>query len=307
MATYSGTDEFEGATFVKTSFKGARVRFSDFSGVTMRSVDVGGLDLDSHDLFFGSLVVNGVDVVPLVDAELNRQFPGRELQKAQTPDGLREGWVAVRSAWRETVEGTAPDLADAHVEDEWSLAQTLRHLILATDAWLRGAILRIPSPSTRSARYSPVPSRWASTHRSSARICRRTTRSWRCAPIDSGPTSWLRPHRSCWHRSARTRGAATGVPASVTVCASSSRRSGHTCATSVGISRSCGDRTRSPAEVIPSTSEDGCNHPSPGASAVVPRFVASPAPRAHARRFPGAHCSSRLGWESRWFAVLETA
>ncbi|MEZ5096565.1 MAG: hypothetical protein R2731_10860 [Nocardioides sp.] len=185
MATYSGTDEFEGATFVKTSFKGARVRFSDFSGVTMRSVDVGGLDLDSHDLFFGSLVVNGVDVVPLVDAELNRQFPGRELQKAQTPDGLREGWVAVRSAWRETVEGTAPDLADAHVEDEWSLAQTLRHLILATDAWLRGAILRIPSPSTRSARYSPVPSRWASTHRSSARICRRTTRSWRCAPIDS--------------------------------------------------------------------------------------------------------------------------
>jgi hypothetical protein len=43
----------------------------------MRSVDVGGLDIDSHDLFFGSLIVNGVDVVPFVDAELNRQFPGR--------------------------------------------------------------------------------------------------------------------------------------------------------------------------------------------------------------------------------------
>ena len=49
----------------------------------MRSVDAGGLDIDSHDLFFGSLFVNGVDVVPLVDAELNRQFPGRELQKTQ--------------------------------------------------------------------------------------------------------------------------------------------------------------------------------------------------------------------------------
>jgi hypothetical protein len=61
----------------------------------MRSVDVDGLDIDSHDLFFGSLFVNGVDVVPLVDAELNRQFPGRELQKAQTPEGLREAWVAV--------------------------------------------------------------------------------------------------------------------------------------------------------------------------------------------------------------------
>jgi hypothetical protein len=146
MTTYSGTDEFEGATFVRASFKGARLRFSDVSGVTMRSVDVDGLDIDSHDLFFGSLVVNGVDVVPLVDAELNRQFPGRELQKAQSPEGLREGWVAAQAAWQETVADTPPELVDAHVEDEWSLAQTLRHLVLATDAWLRGAILRTEQP-----------------------------------------------------------------------------------------------------------------------------------------------------------------
>jgi hypothetical protein len=144
--TYAGTKEFEGATFLKASFKGAMLRFSDVSGVVMRSVDVDGLDIDSHDLFFGSLFVNGVDVVPLVDAELNRQFPGRELQKAQTPEGLREAWVAVQSAWRQTVDGTPPDPADAHVEDEWSLAQTLRHLILATDAWLSGGILRVEQP-----------------------------------------------------------------------------------------------------------------------------------------------------------------
>lgn len=146
MTTYSDTNEFEGATFQHASFKGATLRYSDVSGVTMRSVDVGGLDIDSHDLFFGSLYVNGVDVVPLVDAELNRQFPGRELQKAQTPAGLREAWVAVQSAWRTTVADTPPELVDAHVEDEWSLAQTLRHLVLATDAWLRGGILRIEQP-----------------------------------------------------------------------------------------------------------------------------------------------------------------
>jgi hypothetical protein len=108
MTSCSGTNEFEGATFVRASFKGATLRFSDVSGVTMRSVDVDGLDIDSHDLFFGSLLVNGVDVVPLVDAELNRQFPGRELQKAQTPEGLREGWVAVQSPWQATVAGTPP-------------------------------------------------------------------------------------------------------------------------------------------------------------------------------------------------------
>lgn len=145
MATYSGK-EFEGATFLRASLKGATVRFSDVSGVTMRGVDVDGLDIDSHDLFLGSLVVNGVDVVPLVDAELNRLFPGRELQTSRTPQGLRDGWVAVQAAWAVTVADTPPDLVDAHVEDEWSLAQTLRHLVLATDTWLRGAIWQVEQP-----------------------------------------------------------------------------------------------------------------------------------------------------------------
>ena len=146
MTVYTGTKEFEGATFVGTSFRGAVLKSCDVSGVTMRSVDVGGLDIDSHDLFFGSLIVNGVDVVPFVDAELNRQFPGRDLQKAQTPGGLRDGWVAVQAAWATTVANTPPELVDQHVKDEWSLAQTLRHLVLATDAWLRGGIMRIEQP-----------------------------------------------------------------------------------------------------------------------------------------------------------------
>jgi len=146
MTTPAAPQDFEGATFTRTSFKGATIRFSDVSGVTMRGVDVDGLDIDSHDLFTGSLLVNGVDVVPLVDAELDRRFPGRELQRAQTPEGLREGWVAVQAAWADTVASTPPELVDAHVEDEWSLAQTLRHLVLATDTWLRGAILRVAQP-----------------------------------------------------------------------------------------------------------------------------------------------------------------
>jgi hypothetical protein len=146
MTTDSDPQDFEGATFFKTSFKGATMRACDLSGVTMRSVDVDGLDIDGHDLLFGSLLVNGVDVVPLVDAELNRRFPGRELQHAQTPEGLRDGWVAVRAAWATTVADTPPEKVDAHVDDEWSLAQTLRHLVLATDAWLRGGIMGIEQP-----------------------------------------------------------------------------------------------------------------------------------------------------------------
>lgn len=142
----SEDETFEGRHFHGTSFRGATFRGVDLSGVVMRSVDVGGLDLDSHDLAFGSLVVNGVDVVPLVEAELDRRFPGRALRSAQDPEGLREGWVAVQAAWAETVASTPADLRDAHVPDEWSLTQTLRHLVLATDCWLRGGILRVEQP-----------------------------------------------------------------------------------------------------------------------------------------------------------------
>lgn len=146
MASYEGTDEFAGATFVQTSFKGATIRFSDFSGVTLRETEVGGMEIDSHDLFFGSLIVNGVDVVPLVDAELNRQFPGRELQKAETPEGLREAWVAVQAAWAQTVASTPAEHRDEQVGGEWSLVQTLRHLVLATDAWLGAGVRREEQP-----------------------------------------------------------------------------------------------------------------------------------------------------------------
>lgn len=139
-------ESFDGVTFFRSSFQGATFRGSDMSGVRMRSVDVDGLDIDSHDLSFGRLLVNGVDVVPLVETELNRLFPGRELATAQTPEGLREAWVAVQAAWAETVAATPAALVDTRVDGEWSLAQTLRHLILATDAWLGGAIERQEQP-----------------------------------------------------------------------------------------------------------------------------------------------------------------
>ena len=140
MTTYRDTQEFVGATFVDASFRGATMREADLRGLTVRSSLLDGLDLDSHDLSFGTLVVNGVDVVPLVEAELDRRFPGRALSRSTTPEGLREGWVAAQEAWRTTIEATPRERWDEHVEDEWSLAQTLRHLVLATDCWLRGAI-----------------------------------------------------------------------------------------------------------------------------------------------------------------------
>jgi hypothetical protein len=151
MATFSGSDDLEGAEFVDADLRGARFRRADLSGVVMRAVDVRAADIDAPWLFRGEsfLRVNGVDVIPLVEAELNRRFPGRAGRRATDPDGLRAAWAALERTWAATLERVATMPAgtvDISVDGEWSFAQTLRHLVMATDAWLGRAILNIGQP-----------------------------------------------------------------------------------------------------------------------------------------------------------------
>ena len=155
MATFTGSDDLQGAQFVDTDLSGARFVRADLSDVVMRGVDVQGADIDAPWLFDGGrpLRVNGVDVVPLVEAELNRRFPGRADRRAADPDGLRAAWAALERTWAATVERVAtmpPGTVDASVDGEWSFAQTLRHLVMATDTWLGRAILELDQP------YHPI-------------------------------------------------------------------------------------------------------------------------------------------------------
>lgn len=151
MATFTRADDLEGAEFVEANLRGARFVEADLSSVVMRGVDVQGVDIDSPWLFDGesSLHINGVDVIPLVEAELNRRFPGRADRRAADPDGLRAAWAALERSWAATLERVAAMPAgtvDVSVGGEWSFAQTLRHLVHATDVWLRRGILEIEQP-----------------------------------------------------------------------------------------------------------------------------------------------------------------
>jgi hypothetical protein len=153
----AGRDDDEGgamaedrvARFVDEDLRGARFERSTLAGAVVRGGDVHGLEIDAPWLAGGALTVNGVDVVPLVEAELNRRFPGRDLRQATDPQGLRASWAAVERAWAATVDrvrGMPAGTVDVSVDGEWSFAQTLRHLVFATDAWLGMAILRRPRP-----------------------------------------------------------------------------------------------------------------------------------------------------------------
>ena len=149
------SDDLHGAEFVDVNLRGARFVGADLSGVVMRGVDVAGAEIDAPWLFDGEnfLRVNGVDVIPFVDAELNRRFPGRAERRAADPDGLRAAWAALERTWAATLERVAAMPAgtvDISVGGEWSFAQTLRHLVMATDMWLRRAILEIEQP------YHPI-------------------------------------------------------------------------------------------------------------------------------------------------------
>jgi hypothetical protein len=151
MATFNRSDDLRGAEFTGTDLSGARFTAADLSGVVMRAVDVQGTDIDAPWLFDGEsfLRVNGVDVIPFVDASLNQRFPGRELRRAGDPDGLRAAWAALEQTWAATLARVVamPDgTVDVSVDGEWSFAQTLRHLVMATDTWLGRAILELAQP-----------------------------------------------------------------------------------------------------------------------------------------------------------------
>lgn len=150
-ATFTRSDQLQGAEFVGTNLRGARFVESDLSGIVMRGVDVAGADIDAPWITEedSSFVINGVDVAPFVEAELNRRFPGRAERRAPDPDSLLEAWDVLQRTWDATLERAAamPDgTVDVSVGGEWSFAQTLRHLVMATDIWFRKAILQLEQP-----------------------------------------------------------------------------------------------------------------------------------------------------------------
>jgi hypothetical protein len=151
MATFTGSDDLRGAEFVDANLHGARFVRADLSGAVLRAVDVSGADIDAPWLSedAAALYINGVNVAPLVEAELNSRFPGRAGRRAADPDGLRAAWAALERTWAAALARVAAmpaGAADVSVGGEWSFAQTLRHLVMATDTWLGRAILGIEQP-----------------------------------------------------------------------------------------------------------------------------------------------------------------
>jgi hypothetical protein len=135
-----------GADFHGVDLTGARFRLVDLTRVTISGADLRDMDISGR---IDNLRINGVDVVPLVEAELDRRYPDRAKMRPGDAAGYREAWDVLERLWQQTVARAReldPELLHRRVNGEWSFTETLRHLVFATDAWVNRAILGQPSP-----------------------------------------------------------------------------------------------------------------------------------------------------------------
>jgi DinB superfamily/Pentapeptide repeats (8 copies) len=137
-----GSTQFRGARFDVADLRGARFTDCDLTGVTIRDCWLVNVDISGY---LSNVTVNGVDVTEFVSAELDRRHPERvQFREGQTADDVRAIWDTIERLWAQATEraGRLPAAAlDQQVNDEWSFAQTLRHLVFITDAWASRTVL----------------------------------------------------------------------------------------------------------------------------------------------------------------------
>jgi hypothetical protein len=145
MARFQDQD-LTGARFERVSLRDARMTAVELRGARMRGVELVDVDISGE---LQNVIVNGVDIGPLVEAELNRRMPQRAKMRPEDSDGFREAWTIVEQLWKGTVARARTfSAAELHesVDDEWSFIQTLRHLNFATAAWVGRMALGNASP-----------------------------------------------------------------------------------------------------------------------------------------------------------------
>jgi hypothetical protein len=84
-------------------------------------------------------------VTDFVSAELDRRHPERvQFREGKTADDVRAMWDTIERLWARAIQRAERLPAAAltqQVNEEWSFAQTLRHLVFITDAWASRTVL----------------------------------------------------------------------------------------------------------------------------------------------------------------------
>jgi uncharacterized damage-inducible protein DinB len=152
----SDLQDLSATTFERTRLRDARfewidlaeseIRHAGIRRVRMRGVELQDVEIDGE---LQNVVINGVDVAPLIEAELERRDPDYAQMKPGTADDFRTAWATLERRWAETVDRARaldPEQLHQRIDGEWSFVETLRHLCYATDAWVNRVYLGDPDP-----------------------------------------------------------------------------------------------------------------------------------------------------------------
>src|SRR3954464_14879575 len=116
---------FAGRRTDDVDFSNARLHAPNFEGAKITDAWFYGADI-SGDL--EGLRLNGVEVGPLVTAELERIFPERAKLRATEPEEFADAWAMLEEVWEATAIRAAvlpENLLHERVDDEWSFVETL--------------------------------------------------------------------------------------------------------------------------------------------------------------------------------------
>ncbi len=130
----------------QVDLSGAEIRGSRLHGARLIGVELCDVEITGE---IENVTVNGVDIGPLVEAELNRLMPDRAKMRPHDVAGLREAWAILERLWEETIEharALPPESLHVRVAGEWSFVETLRHLNFASASWVGRMLLGEPSP-----------------------------------------------------------------------------------------------------------------------------------------------------------------
>ena len=145
-----------GASFEEVHLTDVRIHDVDLSGTSIRASLLAGcrftgVELDDVRISgeLRNVIVNGVDIAPLVEDELDRRMPDRVKMRPEDADGFREAWPVIERLWEDTLtraRGLPEESLHRSVDGEWSFIETLRHLGFATATWVGGLVLRDRAP-----------------------------------------------------------------------------------------------------------------------------------------------------------------
>ena len=109
MADFIGADlrgarfepDLTGAQLRAVDLTAARFRGADLTGVVMRGVELVGVSIHGE---IQGLIINGVDVGPLIHAELDLRYPDRAKMRPVDPAGFGEAREILERLWAGTVD-----------------------------------------------------------------------------------------------------------------------------------------------------------------------------------------------------------